>query len=59
MTYNPGDDWTVVLQLVPGSEVTFKYVVRWHDSSDTWENGSNRTYTVPNADATYNVGWQA
>lgn len=60
MTWSTGDVWFVELKFVPGTEITFKYVVGWKDMTNTWENDPNREYTVPNTDATYDGGgWHA
>ena len=58
MTWTDGNVWTITLELLTYEEVTFKFVVRWKDSSpDTWENNPNRTYT-PTETTTVACSWQ-
>jgi hypothetical protein len=53
-----GDEVYVgTLMLAEGSMIEYKWVVREDDGSDTWEDGSNRTYTVPTGGGTIPVVW--
>ena len=59
MTYNDGNNWTLDIALETGSSITFKVVNRPHSGSDSWEGGSDRTWTIPDNEDTYICYWQS
>ncbi|KAK7054065.1 alpha-amylase [Favolaschia claudopus] len=49
LSQSPGSSWTLTITLPPATSFEFKYIKVSSSGSVTWESGSNRVYTTPNA----------
>ncbi|KAK7054055.1 alpha-amylase [Favolaschia claudopus] len=49
LSQSSGNSWTLTVTLPPATSFEFKYIRVSNGGSVTWEDGSNRVYTTPNA----------
>ncbi|KAK7054068.1 alpha-amylase [Favolaschia claudopus] len=49
LSQSSGNSWTLAVTLPPATSFEFKYIRVSSSGSVTWEDGSNRVYTTPNA----------
>jgi len=58
MTWTDGNNWYLDHIFATGTSIKFKVVKSYGYNNDVWENGSDRTWTIPDHEETYVCYWQ-